>query len=107
MMAGAGKPPPLWKLGLLLYPFTTAALAVNLFMLSLAWQRIGLAALPPTMALLISLPLSLPITWAAAKWVRRLMREAEPGVRLIMEDTRSTSDPDWHARPPQSGEDDQ
>ena len=35
------------------------------------------------------------------------MREVEPGVRLIMEDTRSTSDPDWRARPPQSGEDDQ
>ena len=76
-MRSAGKPPPLWKLGLWLYPFTTAALAVNLFMLSLAWQRIGLAALSPVNALLVSLPLSLPITWAAAKWVRRLMREAD------------------------------
>ncbi len=76
-MRGAGKPPPLWKLGLLLSPFTTAALAVNLFMLSLAWQRIGLAALSPVNALLVSLPLGIPVTWAAAKWVRRLMQEAD------------------------------
>jgi hypothetical protein len=26
------------------------------------------------------------------------MREVEPGVRLVMEDTRSTSDPTWRAR---------
>ena len=76
-MADADKPPPLWKLGLWLYPFTTAALAVNLFMLSLAWQRISLPVLSPVNALLVSLPLGLPVTWAAAKWVRRLMREAD------------------------------
>jgi hypothetical protein len=76
-MGNAGKPPSLWKLGLFLSPFTTAAVAVNLFMLSLAWQRIGLPALSPVNALLISLPLSIPVTWAAAKWVRRLMQEAD------------------------------
>lgn len=65
------------KLGIILYPFTTAAVAVNLFMLSLAWQRIGLPALPPTTALLISLVLSLPFNWLAARWVRNLINEAD------------------------------
>lgn len=65
------------KLGIILYPFTTAAVAVNLFMLSLAWQRIGLPALSPTTALLISLVLSLPVNWLAARWVRNLIDEAD------------------------------
>jgi len=54
-----------------------AAVAVNLFMLSLAWQRIGLPALSPAMSVLISLPLAIPVTWLAARWVRRLMEEAD------------------------------
>ena len=69
--------PSLLKLGLYLYVFVMAAVAVNLFMLSLAWQRIGLPALSPTISVLISLPLAIPVTWLAARWVRRLMDEAD------------------------------
>lgn len=65
------------KLGVVLYPFTTAAVAVNLFMLSLAWQRISLPALPPATALLISLVLSLPFNWLASRWVRNLIVETD------------------------------
>ncbi|WP_457649327.1 hypothetical protein [Profundibacter sp.] len=69
--------PSLLKLGLYLYVFVMAAVAVNLFMLSLAWQRIGLPALSPALSVLISLPLAIPVTWLAARWARRLMEEAD------------------------------
>jgi len=70
-------PPSVFKLALILYVFVMAAVAVNLFMLSLAWQRVGLPALSPVLAVLCSLPLALPVTWLAARWVRRLIDEAE------------------------------
>lgn len=76
-MSKNAQNPSLMKIGLVLYPFTTAAVAVNLYMLSLAWQRIGLPVLPPVTALLISLVLSIPVNWLAARWVRRLMDEAD------------------------------
>ena len=67
----------LWRLGLLLFPFTTAAVAINLFLLGLIGHRIGLPAISPVNALLWSLPLGFPATWAAAIWVRGLIDEAE------------------------------
>jgi hypothetical protein len=66
-----------WKLGLLLYPFVTAAVAINVFMLGLMFPEIGIAALTPETTLLLSLPLGVPFTWAAALWVRRLIAAAE------------------------------
>ena len=66
---------PLWKLALLLYPFAAAALAINLFMLGLLGPSVGMASLSPAMALLVSLPLGLPASWAAALWARHLLRE--------------------------------
>lgn len=68
---------PLWKLGLLLYPFATSAVAINLFMLGLMAPVIGVAALTPETTLLLSIPLGLPFTWAAGLWVRRLIAAAE------------------------------
>ncbi len=67
----------LWKLGLILWPLATSAVAINLFLLGLLGQAIGLAALSPMAALWLSLPLGLPATWAAARWVRRLLDQAE------------------------------
>ena len=75
--APATRPNSLWKLGLILWPFATSAVAINLFMLGLLGQAIGLAALSPLAALGLSLPLGLPATWAAALWVRSLLRQAE------------------------------
>lgn len=69
----------LWKLGLILWPFATSAVAINLFMLGLLGQAVGLTALSPMAALWLSLPLGLPATWAAARWVGRLLRQAEGG----------------------------
>ncbi|WP_347311021.1 hypothetical protein [Defluviimonas sp. SAOS-178_SWC] len=67
---------PLWKLGLLLYPFVAAAVAINLFMLGLMGQAVGLSALSPLLTLALSVPLGLPATWLAARWVRHLIDEA-------------------------------
>mgnify|MGYP005859585583 CR=1 FL=1 len=66
---------PVWKLALLLYPFAAAAVAINLFMLALMGQAVGLPALAPVPTLIASIPLGVPATWAAARWVRRLMDE--------------------------------
>jgi len=68
---------PVRTLCLVLYPFTAAAVAINLFMLSLMGQAIGLPALAPITTIWISIPLGVPATWFAAKWVRRLMDEAD------------------------------
>ncbi|WP_068116826.1 hypothetical protein [Tropicimonas marinistellae] len=65
------------KLALLLYPFTAAAVAINLFMLSLMGQAIGLPAISPVQAIVASIPLGVPACWWAGKWVRGMMDEAD------------------------------
>jgi hypothetical protein len=79
----------LWRLSLILWPFATGAVAINLFLLGLLWQPLGFAALPPLAALVWSLPLGLPATWAAAVWVRHLIREAEGYPRATPESVQS------------------
>lgn len=66
----------LWKLAVVLYPFATAAVAINLFMLGLLGPSAGMNSFSPVMSALLSLPLGLPATWAAALWARHLLREA-------------------------------
>jgi len=68
---------PRLKLALLLWPFATAAVAINLFLLGLIGLALGLPALPPVTALWLSLPVGLPATWLAARWVATLIAEAE------------------------------
>lgn len=75
-MSDQKQSPSVLKIGLIIYPFTMAAVAVNLYMLSLAWQRIGLPVIPPATAVLISLVLCIPPNWWAARWVRSLFDEA-------------------------------
>lgn len=67
------------RLAVVLYPFAAGAVAINLFLLGLMWQAIGLPALSPVMSVLLGLPLGIPATWAAARWVRGLIDEAEDG----------------------------
>ncbi len=62
---------------MLLYPFAMGAVAINLFLLSLMWQAVGLPALAPVLALKLALPLGLPAAWAAGRWVRGLIDAAE------------------------------
>ncbi len=68
---------PVWKLALLLYVFATGAVAINLFMLGLLMQAVGMTALSPEMTVLVSIPLGIPAAWASGAWVYRLISEAE------------------------------
>jgi hypothetical protein len=61
----------------LLWPFATAAMAINVFLLGLIGIAVGLPALSPVTAVWLSLPLGLPATWASARWVARLIAEAD------------------------------
>ncbi len=70
---------PVRRLFLLLYPFAAAAVAINLFMLALMWQAVGLPALTPIQALLASVPLGIPAGWWCARRLRALMDEADGG----------------------------
>lgn len=67
---------PVWKLAALLYVFAAGAVAINLFMLGLLLQALGLTAMSPVTALMVSGPLGLPAAWAAGAWARRLLDEA-------------------------------
>lgn len=67
---------PVWKLAALLYLFATGVVAINLFMLGLMGQAISLSALSPLRALIASLALGVPVSWASGLWVRHLLDEA-------------------------------
>ncbi|MGB3280991.1 MAG: hypothetical protein WBA92_17535 [Pseudorhodobacter sp.] len=60
----------------MLWPFATTAVAINLFLLGLLWQSVGLPALSPVASLWWSLPLGLPATYASVRWVRHLIAQA-------------------------------
>ena len=68
--------PRLSRLSLLLYPFVAAAVAINLFLLSLMGQALGLPVLAPVTALLCAGPLGIPASYLAARWLRGLIAEA-------------------------------
>lgn len=70
---------PVWKLAILLYVFAATAVAINLFMLGLLGQAVGLPALSPLTALMLSGPLGIPAAWAAGRWARHLLDEAAEG----------------------------
>ncbi|WJS84254.1 hypothetical protein [Paracoccus sp. TOH] len=67
---------PIWKLALLLYVFAAVAVAINLFMLGLLGQSLGLPALSPMTVLALSVPLGVPAAWASGLWVRHLLEQA-------------------------------
>lgn len=62
---------------MLLWPFATGAVAINIFLLGLLLHSAGAPGIWPETALWWSLPLGLPATWASAVWVRHLIRQAE------------------------------
>lgn len=68
---------PVWKLAILLYPFSAGAVAINLFMLSLMFQVFGLDVITPEGSVILGLILGVPATWGAGKWARHLMDEAD------------------------------
>ena len=68
---------PVWRLALLLYPFAAAAVAINVFMLGLMGQAVGLASLTPTAALALGALLGVPAAWWCGHRLRALMDEAD------------------------------
>lgn len=73
-MSRAGPPAGLYWL---LYPFTALAVAINLFMLGLLGQSVGLSSIPPVPSLLAALPLGLVVNGWVTRWVRGMIDEAE------------------------------
>lgn len=68
---------PVWKLAVLLYVFAAGAVAINLFMLGLLGQFVGLPALSPISTVIVSIPLGIPAAWASGWWVRGLLDQGE------------------------------
>ena len=68
---------PVWKLAILLYPATALTVAINLFLAGLVANGMGLGVIAPVSAILWSIPLGLPASWLAGRWLRGLMDEAD------------------------------
>ncbi|WP_338055987.1 hypothetical protein [Ruegeria marisrubri] len=62
---------------MLFYPFVAGAVAINLFLAGLIAHAVGYSAITPVDAVIWSIPLGIPATWAAGRWVRGLMDEAD------------------------------
>ncbi len=65
------------KLYAVLFVFTAAAVAINLFLLGLMGQALGLPALTPETALILGIPLGIPANWLVTRWVQGLIDEAK------------------------------
>lgn len=65
------------RLTLILYPFGSGAMAVNLFFASLIWSWIGWPVLTPLQSVLGGVVLGIPVTWLFARHILRLMAKAD------------------------------
>jgi hypothetical protein len=70
-------PRPSLRLFAALYPFGAGAMGVNLFFASLIGSWLGWRVLTPWEAAGWGLVLGLPATWAFARHIVRLMRQAD------------------------------
>lgn len=68
---------PVWKLATLLYPATALAVAINLFLAGLIGHSAGFGVIAPVTAIVWSIPLGIPASWLAGRWLRGLMDEAD------------------------------
>jgi hypothetical protein len=68
---------PVWRLGLMLYPFVAAAVAINAFMAGLLGKTLGLGTIAPVPSLAVGAVLGIPATIWAARKLRALMDEAD------------------------------
>jgi hypothetical protein len=69
---------PVWKLAVMMYPFSAGTVAINLYFVGLISHVSGYAAMEPVTALLWSIPLGVPAGWLFGRWARKLMDEADP-----------------------------
>lgn len=68
---------PVRRLALLLYPFVAMAAAVNLFFLGLMGRAVGGPDVSPAAAVWLGIAAGVPCALLAARWLRRLMDEAD------------------------------
>lgn len=68
---------PVWRLALLIYPLAAGAVAINLYMLGLMGQAIGLPAIAPIPSVGLGLVLGIPASMWFGGHLRRWMDEAE------------------------------
>ena len=68
---------PVRRLALVLYPFVALAAAVNLFFLGLIGRAVSGPVVSPAAALVLGVVVGVPLAWAAGRWARRLMDEAD------------------------------
>ena len=73
----AGRKRRLIRLALLFSPFVWAAVAINLFMAGLISASAGWVSLSPLAAMAWAVPLSIPASWWAGRWIGGLMDQAE------------------------------
>ena len=71
------KPRPSFRLCLILFPFAFGGVAINVYFASLLLWALGVPVISPYMALLLTIPLSIPATWVSARWISSLIAEAE------------------------------
>lgn len=64
------------RLALAFYPVAAASVAINLFLIGLLLQALGLPAIPPRATIMIALPMGVPAAWAAASWIMGLVDSA-------------------------------
>ena len=76
-MSGVGQRWPVRRLAVLLYPFVAMATAVNLFFLGLMGRAAGAPEVSPAMAGWLGVAAGVPAALLAARWLRRLMDEAD------------------------------
>ena len=69
--------PRLIRLALLLSPFVWAAVAINLFLLGLISASAGWRNISPMWSMAMAVPLAVPASWLAARWVAGLIDKAE------------------------------
>lgn len=65
------------KISVAIYPFMAAAMAINLFMLSLIWGCFGIPALTPYQALTGGALLGVPVSYAFARQIRKLIDQSD------------------------------
>ena len=65
------------RLALLFSPFVWAAVAINLFMAGLISASAGWASLSPVASMVWAVPLAIPASWWAARWIAGLMDQAK------------------------------
>lgn len=68
---------PASRIALVLYPFGTGAMAINVFFASLLGSWIGLPVVSTGLAVTLGAIIAIPATYFFARHIRRLMDEAD------------------------------